>query len=85
MDFHGSFHRTTGLVLCQVTLQLRDGFGAVFAGLTPPRCWGISTEEIVFCCSITGATEVAVVQIWASVWVVRGEENKNKALRLVTG
>lgn len=40
-NFHGSFHRTTGPVLCQVPLQLRDRFGAVFAALSPHRCRGI--------------------------------------------
>lgn len=86
MNFHGSFHRTTGPVLCRVPLQLREGFWGSGCRIGSPWPWEIPMflqEEIVLCCRTAGTAEVAAVQMWAYLWVERGEERKDKMLKLV--
>lgn len=67
--------------------NLEMGSGQCLQSWLPPdvgeyQCF---TRRNRVCCSIAGTAKVAAVQMWAYLWVGRGEERKDKTLKLVTG
>lgn len=86
MNFHGSFHRTIGPVLCHVPLHLRWVLAAS-AELTPPgaaeyQCFTRGNCVMLQHSRCCGGT---AVQMWAYLWVGKGEERKDKILKLFIG